>query len=760
MATDKKQVEIPGRLHSVATEGIVAGANEILDDNKGKNQQEINASVDDSLQENKINIANEITRATNAENAIKGGSSKSIQNLDSRLSTVEAHDTISMEGGSVVVGTAEDFTNRTTAGDAKIPTVGAILNAADEEPTAGSDNLVKSGGVDKKIGKINDVIYGDYKYSDLKLLYLVNKYYNTNPIDKVKIDTSSFSNIKCVRIECQEGDKFRIFGKGLTTSNSIVGKLYTFSDGLAIDGFYTSLLKADDKLDTRTDGIEVTAPANTAYLSVNFYEYDETIDKIQKWEKVNNGINGAVDEIKTIVNTLDTEINGIKDYQEVALDLQSDKYYNTGDNPIAKVPGTYQGTACVRVDIQKDEVFKIYGKGGGSVLKLWCITDFQRHPLRKSGSNVNTRIDGEILTIEEGEAYLYINYNEYDSDKDRLEKYTSVSEGIIDDIDELKNAQDALQPIKDKNIVIFGDSISEFKYNGKGWSDWAALISGGNFINCAVGGTQLRQRRELITLFDTSKTYNIGDWVFYKPSLSMNCYECIHEHSGIWSDDDFKEIPKNSSGTYSYYIYSPFDIINIISAVCDTSIETYSNRFANQEAAAECIKTHQSDDNTAIIERLKSINWEIVDAIIIFAGINDFNDLFYGNTDSMNINRTYGAINGIIKLLSSTYGNIPIYYFSPIVNWHNYNNGSGTDENWCDNYIPNGGSITLRQFAQNCVAEFIKNHIPSFNLYETLGWNKWNFSNYFNQNDGTHPFKGFKQIAEKIINSVISNKVF
>lgn len=90
MATDKKQVEIPGRLHSVATEGVVTGANEILDDNKGKNQQEINASVDDSLQENKTNIANEITRATNAENAIKGGSSKSIQNLDSRLSTVEA----------------------------------------------------------------------------------------------------------------------------------------------------------------------------------------------------------------------------------------------------------------------------------------------------------------------------------------------------------------------------------------------------------------------------------------------------------------------------------------------------------------------------------------------------------------------------------------------------------------------------------------------------------------------------------------------
>lgn len=105
-------------------------------------------------------VEEETTRATSAENAIKGGSNKSIQNLDNRLSTVEELAEISVEGGSIGIASSEDFTNRTPVGDAKIPTVGAVLDGADEEPTAGSNNLVKSGGVKKELlEKINKSPY-------------------------------------------------------------------------------------------------------------------------------------------------------------------------------------------------------------------------------------------------------------------------------------------------------------------------------------------------------------------------------------------------------------------------------------------------------------------------------------------------------------------------------------------------------------------------------------------------------------------------
>lgn len=42
---DKKYIAVPGRLESVATDGQIAGANQVFDDNLEKNQAEINADI-------------------------------------------------------------------------------------------------------------------------------------------------------------------------------------------------------------------------------------------------------------------------------------------------------------------------------------------------------------------------------------------------------------------------------------------------------------------------------------------------------------------------------------------------------------------------------------------------------------------------------------------------------------------------------------------------------------------------------------------
>jgi len=88
--------------------------------------------------------------------SIIGDIKLNVANIDSRLQQVEGLAELSVEGGQIGIASATDFTNRTAEGDLKIPTVGAILNGADEEPTAGSDNLVKSGGVLSAIPKIVD----------------------------------------------------------------------------------------------------------------------------------------------------------------------------------------------------------------------------------------------------------------------------------------------------------------------------------------------------------------------------------------------------------------------------------------------------------------------------------------------------------------------------------------------------------------------------------------------------------------------------
>ena len=45
MATNEQLIPIPGRLHSLAPEGHVAGADEIYDDDLQKSQSDINADV-------------------------------------------------------------------------------------------------------------------------------------------------------------------------------------------------------------------------------------------------------------------------------------------------------------------------------------------------------------------------------------------------------------------------------------------------------------------------------------------------------------------------------------------------------------------------------------------------------------------------------------------------------------------------------------------------------------------------------------------
>ena len=49
MATNNKTIPIPGRLHSVASDGVVTGADEIFDDTKQKFQNVINQEIDQAL---------------------------------------------------------------------------------------------------------------------------------------------------------------------------------------------------------------------------------------------------------------------------------------------------------------------------------------------------------------------------------------------------------------------------------------------------------------------------------------------------------------------------------------------------------------------------------------------------------------------------------------------------------------------------------------------------------------------------------------
>lgn len=256
-----------------------------------------------------------------------------------------------------------------------------------------------------------------------------------------------------------------------------------------------------------------------------------------------------------------------------------------------------------------------------------------------------------------------------------------------------------------KNIICFGDSITEFKNldDNKSYTDYLAEIIDANVVNGGIGGTRLAQRTDPT---ENPDTVNRG--------------------------------------------YAAMDICNIVKAWTsgDWSIVDKGNAY---------IKENEGDDNTAQIERLKAISALDADIVTIFGGTNDFTGgSLIGDIGSTSLDDVNGALNEVFRMLFEANPQIKVYVLCPIVRYI----GERIDSNWSDVFVQSVGNMTGKKLPDVCdiIAENCKtNHIPVYNWYWTLGWNKYNFSAYFIDSDSTHPYKGFKYLAEKIAGFLMAN---
>ena len=257
----------------------------------------------------------------------------------------------------------------------------------------------------------------------------------------------------------------------------------------------------------------------------------------------------------------------------------------------------------------------------------------------------------------------------------------------------------ALQ-LSNLNILCLGDSITEFKdNNGKGYVEYLSNISGANVYRGGIGGTRLSSRVDVV------------------------------------------DSPEN--GTQAY---AALDIVNVVKALCSQDWTTF-------DAGIQYVKDNSGNDNTAIANTLKSLDMSKINIITVFGGTNDLtggSDI--GTVDSTDVKTICGAVNEMIRLINQTYPHIKLYFFSPIVR---YLDNTRDDEHWSDNWNNNKFPNYIQTISE-CVR---KNHIPFCNWYWDLGWTKYNFSNYFNDNDGTHPYKGFESLALRM-NAFISSNIY
>ena len=265
-------------------------------------------------------------------------------------------------------------------------------------------------------------------------------------------------------------------------------------------------------------------------------------------------------------------------------------------------------------------------------------------------------------------------------------------------------------PLYGKNWMCFGDSITEFKNNyfadNRRYSDHLAILTQANVFNAGIGGTRLSPR------------------------------------------DDLSLTPSGNQQALA-----AFDIYNMVKAWA-------TNDYQYQDAALNSglLTSAQQDVCSTKLGVLKNNLIDDFDIVTIFGGTNDYTGgSTIGDNILTNLNeRTIcGAINDMIKLLLQAKSNLRIYFFTPIIRMFDNTVSLATSS---DVYVHSDApdNKLLPEVCDIIEQAVKKNHIPVDNWYWSLGWNVYNFSEYFGR-DYTHPYNGFRWLAEKMSEFVLIN---
>lgn len=672
----------------------------------------------------------------------------------------------------------------------------AILayNGTWTKKTTGAASASQVNQLAKKVGG-----YYETTEQETAIALNANHYYNTG-FDPMSSSYGNYNGTYCARIAVTPGDKFRIQGTG----NAGNIKLYAITDSSR-----NVVRSASGAMDTRSNPLEITIESGEAWLYVNLLNYDSSTDKLIKIEQVSEyfpgitgiiegtGENAEITETQTVSSgarmdkTIDlsayvgqpitfkvtrtggtsteylvyngaysvgslyeygkeysyllnsnmsslrflsgaaegdganvtititaTPLYGLGDsikkmFISKVVDytgqLITGKYYNTANATLPTNPNNLADCACISGPIKEGDILKIKGKGTSKVVGFYAFYDAGKNIIMSSASASTNGQNALEIFAPVGSAYFAYNSYTYDP----LDDSVAVEEVFIieDRIEKLQTQSDnnatsihSLEQLtwKNKTVVCFGDSITEFADSHlKSYPDYLAEVTGANVINVGVGGTRLACRTTPVVNPDTT-----------------------------------------AKG------YAALDCANLIDAVA-------SQDFSIVDAGTLYVKDNEGDDNTAIIARLKAIDWSAVDAVTFFIGTNDWGgSQNIGTSGESSKTTTLGAVNYIIDTLLTAYPHLKIYWFTPIVRWLS----PRTDENW-GGVVEHGGR-TLEQFCDLVANEVKLNCIPVCDMYHTLGWTKANFSQYFYDTDGTHPYNGFPEIGRKFAAFINANKTF
>lgn len=463
-----KKIDIGGELHSVATDHKVADSSEIKDISKGnKSQTAFNNDID--RHEVEIHGTGGIdSRLTDVEQieqiALDGGEAQIAQGSDFTNPDATKRAKIPTVG-AIVDGLNDgvyDVSKRNpTAGpnsDGKF-TLDYILNNAntlipigwrhggmtisfvqssdnkyiqarlmanafttdvtqwqvvDDEPTAGSNNLVKSGGVAKEVSQKSI-------FEGICLLGKGEKYYNKNISKNDSTRTPSSANgwISLV-VDIFNGFKFYIKGTGGTSpvlwfatnsQNTIFansGEAATFDGEVTLSNTDASKLYVNLNLTANPDSRFEILSDVSRFASGELLEKTDISNSVSfEGNKLPNETGVANLHTTSIFSTINLMGMGVK-YLNKQIKVNTPSY----------VPNDANGWICASVNVYQGFRFYINGKGA-TFPELWFSTDDNGTILQRSGQG--TAYNGIITLYHPNTKKLYVNLNTATVQESQLE---------------------------------------------------------------------------------------------------------------------------------------------------------------------------------------------------------------------------------------------------------------------------------------------------------------------------------------------------
>ena len=251
-----------------------------------------------------------------------------------------------------------------------------------------------------------------------------------------------------------------------------------------------------------------------------------------------------------------------------------------------------------------------------------------------------------------------------------------------------------------------GKVFTRTKWSGT-WTSWQALPTGEN-----------------IKLFG-KKIVNFGDSIFGNMRPPQDVSTAIAKLLGATVYNLGFGGCRMSSNSANWDAFSMYQLAHSIA----------TNDFSVQDAVdvdnVPGMPTYFTQTRTL----LKSIDFSDVDIVTIAYGTNDFTaGVPVSNSDPDDTDTFAGALRYSIEQLLGAYPNLRIFVCTPTYRFWMDGGGVFTDDS--DTHVISGQTLLDFVTSVKNVAE--EYHLPAIDNYYELGVNKFNRSEWFNPNDGTH----------------------